>query len=165
MSAALLRRMVGETSARVFFNVHMDLDLGASTGLIGTVSAVAQLIAIPAALLMPMLTRRLGRRALFTIGLCGMSGSLFLMGLVPHWSAAGLAFIGISAMHSVVGPTSVVFQQEVVPFEWREVISGATTMAIGPERCSSEARAYPPMTTARVTRISTWYWFTLLRMR
>ena len=60
-----------------------------------------------------------------------MSGSLFLMGLVPHWSAAGLAFIGISAMHSVVGPTSVVFQQEVVPFEWREVISGATTMAIG----------------------------------
>ena len=34
-------------------------------------------------------------------------------------------------MHAIVGPTSVVFQQEIVAREWREVISGATTTAIG----------------------------------
>lgn len=131
MALALLLRMVGEQSSRVFFNVHLDLNLKASTALIGGLAAVAQLIAIPAALLMPLFTRLLGRFALFVAGLVGMSGSLVLMAMVPHWAAAGLAFIGIACMHAIVGPTSVVFQQEIVAYEWREVISGATTMAIG----------------------------------
>jgi predicted MFS family arabinose efflux permease len=131
MAFALLLRMVGEQSSRVFFNVHMDLNLDVSTALIGGLAAAAQLIAIPAALAMPLLTRLLGRFALFIFGLVGMSASLVLMALVPHWAAAGTAFIGIACMHAVVGPTSVVFQQEIVAYEWREVISGATTMAIG----------------------------------
>ena len=131
MAVALFLRMIGETSYRVFYNVHMDLNLDASTGLIGSLSAAAQLAAIPAALLMPLLTRQLGRYRLFTAGLCGMAASLLLVGLIPHWAAAGTALVGVAAMHWVVGPTSVVFQQEIVPPEWREIISGATTMAIG----------------------------------
>ena len=53
-----LLRMAGESAARSFFNVYLELDLGASTSLIGLLLAFGQLVAGPAALCAPALANR-----------------------------------------------------------------------------------------------------------
>jgi MFS family permease len=131
MGLVMMLRFFGEFSARVFFNVYMDVRLGASTSLIGILAATAQLVSVPSALIMPRLARVAGRFPLVVYGLLGMGLALVLMAIVPHWLAAGLVLLSITALHAIVGPSSVIYQQELVSLQWRSVISGTTTMAIG----------------------------------
>ena len=58
-----LMRMAGEGAARSFFNVYLELDLGASTSRIGLLLAFGQLAAGPAALCAPALAARAGQNA------------------------------------------------------------------------------------------------------
>ena len=62
-----------EGAVRTFLNVYLDDALNASTALIGTLAASGQLLAIPAALMMPFLVQRFGRTRTF-------NGAVFVLG-------------------------------------------------------------------------------------
>ena len=53
------------------------------------------------------------------------------MALVPHWSVAGLGFMGLIAMLSIVRAVANVVQMEIVTPGWRGVTSGIVSTAMG----------------------------------
>jgi predicted MFS family arabinose efflux permease len=61
----------------------------------------------------------------------GLAFSLLLLALIPHWAAAGLAFIGATVSFTFVAPALLICQQEIVPAEWRAVMSGTIVTARG----------------------------------
>jgi MFS family permease len=129
MSLVVLLQVAGEGAARSFFNVYLDADLHMPTATIGLLSAMGQILAVPAALVVPLLVARWGKNHIFVLASIGIALSLLPLALIPHWSAAGLGFIGMMALASIARPVITVYQQEVVSPGWQPAMSGATTMA------------------------------------
>jgi len=124
-------RVAGEFGVRSFFNVYLDADLRVPTAQIGTLMAVGQLLSVPAALAMPMLTARWGQGRTIALGALGVALSLLPLALIPHLGAAALSFIAMVALASIVRPAFTVYSQELVTPTWRPVMSGATNLAAG----------------------------------
>jgi MFS family permease len=131
MSLAGLLTVAGEGSARTFFNVYLDAGLHVSAVQIGTLSAAGQLLAIPAALAMPLLAARWGTSRTVALGSFGVALSLLPLALLPHWGAAGLGYMSMIALAAIRRPAFTLYGQEVVPLAWRAATSGATSMAAG----------------------------------
>jgi len=131
LSVMVFVQVQGEGSVRTFFNVYLDQELHASPGLIGTVSAAGQLLAVPAALLTPALARRAGPLPVIIAGAAVMTLSVLFLALVRNWAGAGSGFVLMIVASSVVRPASIVFQQSAVNPRSRPVASGATTMTAG----------------------------------
>ncbi len=114
-----------------FFNVYLDDGLGVSTALIGALSATAMLIAVPAALLAPLMVARRGNVRTIAWGMVGLALFTLPLALIPSWSVAGLAYIGSSAMFALtVGPLRV-FSQELVAPRWQASMASAFMMGAG----------------------------------
>ena len=126
-----LFRMTGESAARTFLNIYLDVDLGMSTAQIGILFAFAQLLAVPAPLVFPSLAKRWGKLRTVAVATLGIAMSLLPLALVPHWGAAALGFAGVIALGSVLRPAITVYSQELVSEDWRNVMSGALMMALG----------------------------------
>jgi len=60
-----------------------------------------------------------------------MAVSLLPLAIVPHWSAAGIGFMGVIALSSIRDPALNVYAMEVVSPAWRTAMSGAVMMAQG----------------------------------
>jgi predicted MFS family arabinose efflux permease len=60
-----------------------------------------------------------------------MALALLPLALIPHWAAAGLGYVGMIALASLVRPALSVYFLELTPPSWRPALSGATTMALG----------------------------------
>jgi MFS family permease len=121
----------GEGVGRTFLNVYLDEGLQISTAQIGTLLAVTQLLAVPAALSAPALVRRWGKEPLMLCGTFGVAVSLLPMALIADWRAAGVGLLGILLLTSVSRGPFMIYIQEVVEPQWRPLISGATTMTFG----------------------------------
>ena len=126
-----LLRMAGEGAARSFFNVYLELDLGASTSRIGLLLAFGQLAAGPAALSAPALAARFGKVPVIVVTTAITAASLVIMALVPHWAAAGIGFTLVVGMRSVTQSVSSVVHMEIVPASWRGITSGVVAMSMG----------------------------------
>lgn len=126
-----LMRVAGEGAARSFFNVYLELDLGASTSRIGLVLAFGQLAAGPAALCAPALTRYAGKVPVIVITTALTAGSLVLMALMPHWAAAGIGFTLVVGLRSITQSVSSVVHMEIVPASRRALTSGVVSMSMG----------------------------------
>jgi MFS family permease len=114
-----------------FFNVYLDDGLGVSTALIGILSASALLISVPGALLAPLFVARWGNTRTIAWGMVGMALCMLPLALVSRWPAAGLAYIGSSAMFSLtVGPLRL-FSQELVAPRWQATMASAFMMGSG----------------------------------
>jgi predicted MFS family arabinose efflux permease len=124
-------RVGGEGIGRTFFNVYMDDNLGIATSQIGTLLAIAQLLAVPAALLTPLLAARWGNGRVLLWGTVAVALSLLPLALIPHWIAAAVGFISLIVLVSVTRPVFIVYTQEAVARPWWSVMSGATTMTVG----------------------------------
>jgi MFS family permease len=131
LGVVVLLQGAGEGAARSFFNVYMDAGLHVATMQIGTVAALAQLLGAPGALAMPLATGRWGHRNVFVWGSLGMALTLVLMALIPHWTAAGLAYVGMIALVSLVRPALGVYSLAITPHAWRTALSAVTTMTLG----------------------------------
>jgi len=125
----VLLRGAGEGAVRTFSNVYLDDHLGAPTSLIGALTAVSQLLAVPAALAAPLLAGRWGRFRTVVFGSLGVALSMLPLALVPHWSAAGIGLAGIAIMASLGYPAFSVYHQEIVPVGQRATMSGAILTA------------------------------------
>ncbi len=53
------------------------------------------------------------------------------LALIPHWSAAGLGFMGTVALSSIRFPAFLVYSMEVVSPKQRGLVAGADEMAAG----------------------------------
>jgi MFS family permease len=84
-------QVCGVATIVVFFNVYLDNHLHAATSTIGTISALGRLIAVPVALLTPLLTRRIGNLNVVVlsclVGDCGLFASRLCAngGRSRHW--------------------------------------------------------------------------------
>ena len=130
MSALLLIRVAGDRSVSIYFNVYMDDALGVPTALIGTVTAIGQVLAIPAALAAPLLTTRLGNGRSYALTALLMSLVLLPLALIPAWPAAAFSYIGLTSLISLARPAVIVHQQSLVPVEWRSTMAGVTQMGV-----------------------------------
>ena len=131
LGVTALLRMAGEGAARSFFNVYLELDLGASTTRIGLLLAFGQLAAGPAALCAPALAARVGKMPVIVVTTAITAASLVIMALVPHWAAAGIGFTLVVGMRSITQSVSSVVHMEIVPASWRGVTSGLVSMSMG----------------------------------
>lgn len=131
MGLVVLLYVAGHGAAATFFNIYLDSYFQVSTAWIGTLAAVGQLLAVPVALVTPLAVARWGKRQTILIGIWGLVLSLVLLAFVPHWLMAGIAFIGVSAAYSFMTPVLLICQQEIVPPEWRAVMSGIVVTARG----------------------------------
>jgi predicted MFS family arabinose efflux permease len=126
-----LLQAAGEGAGRTFFNVYLDVDLHSPTYQIGTLLAIGNLLAVPAALITPTAIGRWGDGRIFIWASLGTTLSLVPLALIPHWTAAGFGFVGMMALSSVWRPAFVLYRMRIVLPGWRAVMNGATNMALG----------------------------------
>jgi MFS family permease len=124
-------RFGGRAAVVTFFNVYLDEGLGVSTSLIGVLSAVGQLLSVPAALIAPLLAVRWGNARTIVWGTMGMALGTLPLALIPHWSMAGLGFVSSTALFmATTGPIRV-FSQELVAPRWRANMASSFMMGAG----------------------------------
>jgi MFS family permease len=131
LSLTILFRVAGEGAARLFLNVYLDDALQVSTAHIGVIAAAGQLLAVPAALVVPILAARWGNSHIYVFGTLGMAASIIPLALIPHWGAAGLGYMSLIALASITRPAIAVYQMEIVSPDLRAAMAAATTMALG----------------------------------
>lgn len=119
----------GVSVARTFFNVYLDSELGIPPLSIGWLIGLAQLLSVPAALVMPKVLARAGHQRVFTGTTVGIALALLPMALIPRWEAAGLGYVSIVVLTAVRMPAFTVFHQELVSTPWRPTMSAMTTTA------------------------------------
>jgi MFS family permease len=131
MSAVVMLRLAGRGAVGTFFNVYLDTALGASTALVGVLTAVAQLLSAPAALSAAPVVQRWGTVTTLTLGSLGLGLSIVPLALIPHWTAAGLGLIGVTALFAMTSGPIRAYSQQIVPPEWRGLMSGVMPLGVG----------------------------------
>ena len=131
MSVVRFLQVAGVGAAVTFFNVYMDDALNVATPTIGVIAASARLLAVPAALLGPVLARRVGYGEAAVIGSMGSVLSILPLALIATPWAAGIGFVGLLAFTAIRYPTSYVFVMERTPPRLRAAMTGAGEMAAG----------------------------------
>jgi predicted MFS family arabinose efflux permease len=131
MSIVRFLQVAGVGTATIYFNVYMDTELALSPGNIGIIAAIGRLIAVPTALIAPRLMRYRG------IGSVAVWASLFTalcllpLALIPHWSAAALAYVAVTALTSLRFTAFIVYIMELVPTRQQAMMAGTGEMAAG----------------------------------
>ena len=124
-------RFGGWGTSTSFFNVYLDEGLGVPTAIIGAVLAAAQLLAVPAALLAPLLMARWGNARVIMRGTLGAALFMLPLALIPLFPAAAVGFVSANVSFWVTtGPTRI-FSQEIVTPRWRTVMSSVFMLGAG----------------------------------
>lgn len=124
-------RAGGESSARTFFNVYLDSVLLVSTANIGATMALANLLTIPAAMVMPAIAIRIGKLPSLVLSIVGVAGSLAFLGMSGSWLMAGFAFVAMCVLSAMFRVVWTLLIQESVEIEWRAVSAGIANLTAG----------------------------------
>ena len=131
LTIAVMMRIAGRAAVGVFFNVYLDTELFVPTTVIGALAAFAQLLAAPAALAVTSAVRRWGPVRTVAVASLGMAASILPIALIPHWTAAGLGYVALTAGFAMTtGPLRVFIQRAVAP-RWRATTSGIAMSGVG----------------------------------
>ena len=131
MSIVRFLQVAGVGAAVTFFNVYMDDGLGVATVTIGFIAAAARLVAVPAALIGPSLSRRIGYGPAAIVGSFGAFVSLLPLAFLPTPLAAGAGFVGLLAFTSIRYPAFYIYLMERTPPRLRATMTGTGEMAAG----------------------------------
>ena len=106
-----------------FFNVYFA-QMGTSVQLIGVIFALGSLALVPASLVGPFLTRRLGSTG--TVALCRLVAVPFLLlpALAPGASAGAAAFVVRGALMGITWPVDNALAMGLMPPRLRSVVAG-----------------------------------------
>jgi len=124
-------RIAGESSVRGFLNVYLDVIHGLPPAQIGAWMAVGSLIGVPAALVSPLVSARLGRHRTVAWGAFSTGLLLLPLALIRHPLAAGSSWIALTVMVAIVRPPFMVYTQGSVGPRWQALMSGTTNLAAG----------------------------------
>lgn len=123
--------IAGVGIVNTFGNVYFDDNLGFSTERIGWLTALGRLWGIPVALVIPYLVGRFGNYRL-VIGVTLFSAvGMMLIVLLTNETAAGWAYIIVTAVGSLRYLAFLVYALSLVPQERRSLMAGTGEMAIG----------------------------------
>ena len=75
---------------------------------------LAQLLSVPAALVMPYVLAKTDHTQVFTYTTLGIALALLPMALIPRWEPAGLGYVSVIVLVAVRMPAFAVFHQELV---------------------------------------------------
>ncbi len=114
--------------ARTFFSVYLDKNFGIPAVNIGVVMGLALLLAVFAALLAPLVIKRLGTALTVGLATLGAALSMLMMALLPVWLAAAAAQIGTMVCLALAYPARNMLGQESVSARWRTSISAISLM-------------------------------------
>jgi MFS family permease len=131
MGLVRLFQVAGIASTSAFFNVYLDAELDVPTAQIGLIVAIGRLLGAPAALATPLLTARFGDRSTVFWSSLATALAMLPLALLPHWSAAGLTFVGVVGLSSIRYASSMVYFMALVPPGRRGAVAGVTEMAAG----------------------------------
>lgn len=126
-----LFQVAGIAATFTFFNVYLDDGLGAPTAQIGVLTGLGRLLAVPAALLTPVLAARFGNSRVVVWASFLGAVVLLPLALIPTLGAAGFGYVGIVALSSIRYPAFLVYSMELVPGRFRGPVAGAGEMAAG----------------------------------
>lgn len=124
-------RISAAVGTLAFFNVYLDVGLGAATERIGLIAGVALLLSGGAALLTPATTRRLGHRSTIAATMLGMALFAVLLALIPNLWVAGVAYAGVMALSAISESSLAVFRMERVGAGLWGLMAGATVTGQG----------------------------------
>lgn len=124
-------QVCGVATIAVFFNVYLDNHLHAATSTIGTISATGRLIAVPVALLTPLLTRRIGNLNVVVLSCLVVSLAYLPLAYLPTVGAAAIGYIGVVGLSAMRYPAFMNFAMRIVPPRQRGVFNGAGEMSAG----------------------------------
>jgi len=131
MMLILFFRLLGETAVGGFFTVYLDTALRTPTSLIGLATALARLLAVPAALAVPLFIQRFGLARTFLISVIVISAGIAVLSLIETLPAAAVGLLCITAAGTISATSLMLFHQQVVRPEWRTAMSGGVSMAQG----------------------------------
>jgi MFS family permease len=121
---------VGQGTITIFWNVYLDRGLHLPTPLIGTISALGYTVAVPAALLAPVLMQRFTRQRTYPAAFLGGAASVVLFGFAPGAVVAALALALRYACFSISSPTITAISQSSVPARWRGAMAAVVNMSL-----------------------------------
>jgi predicted MFS family arabinose efflux permease len=122
-------KIFSEIATRSFITAYLDDALHAPTSVIGLLYALAQLVAVPAALAAPLLIRRFGLGRTLPLSIAGISASMLPLALVAAVAAAALGLFGVFMAAALSMASLNLFHQQLVEPQWRTAMSGSVTMA------------------------------------
>lgn len=131
LSVVRFFQVSGVATVYTFFNVYMDTELAVPTSSIGLIAAVARLIGVFAALITPVLITRWGTAPTVLFASIVSTISTLPLAFVPTWYAAGLGFIGVTAISSMRYPAFMIYATGLVPANWRGTLAGIGEFAGG----------------------------------
>ena len=114
-----------------FFNVYLDTELAVPTFWVGTALAGARLAGVPAALLGPAISRRLGLGKTVVVVSVLTAVSVLPLALLRTPLAATAGLIGMLVTSNIRYPAFNIYMLEVVPAKLRPMMSGVNEMAAG----------------------------------
>ena len=114
-----------------FFNIYLDTELAVPTFWVGTALAGARLAAVPAALLGPEISRRLGRGNTVVFASILTAVSVLPLALLRTPLAATAGLIGMMVTSNIRYPVFNIYILEFVPAKLRPMMSGVNEMAAG----------------------------------
>jgi len=126
-----LLQISGVATLGIFFNVYLDNYLHAATSTIGTISALGRLIAVPVALLTPLLTRRMGNLNVVVISCLIVTLGYVPLAFAPSVAAAALGYVAVVGLSAMRYPAFMSFSMRIVSPRRRGVFNGAGEMAAG----------------------------------
>lgn len=129
--------IVGDTGARTFYNLYL-VELGLSTGQIGTLYGITQLAPFITALMITAVIQRIGISKTFSTGALLLSVFILFptISASPAVASIGLGFLAL--MSTVMNATRSLFGQELVEGRWRTFIAAAGTISMASgTACSS----------------------------
>ncbi len=131
LSVAQVIQGTGEAATITYYNVYLDTDLNVATHIIGLTASIGRLLAVPAALLTPLLIARWGKGTLFVRASLGLAVCMLPMALMPQLWAVALGYIGAMVLNTMWRPPIQIYRMEIVAPRWRAVMNGASNMAMG----------------------------------
>jgi MFS family permease len=131
MMLILFFRTLGESAVGGFFTVYLDTELRTPTSLIGLATALARLLAVPAALAVPLFIQRLGLARTFLISVMVISAGIVVLTLIASLPAVTIGLLCITAAGTISTTSLMLFHQQIVRPEWRTAMSGGVSIAQG----------------------------------
>lgn len=114
-----------------FFNVYLDTELAVPTFWVGVALAGARLAGVPAALLGPAISQRLGLGKTVVVASVLAALAVLPLALVRTPLAASAGLIGLIVFSNIRYPAFNIYMLEVVPAKLRPMMSGVNEMAAG----------------------------------
>ncbi|MFK7804874.1 MAG: MFS transporter [Anaerolineae bacterium] len=122
--------VTGDWTIQLYLNVYLDTVLKVPTALIGSLLGAGRLLGLTA-FLSPIVMGRFGHKKTLLWASIVSSLTFLPLILIGHWVAAGVSFMALIAVASILNPTYNRFSQSIVEPEWRTTIASVMSMSTG----------------------------------